>query len=67
MRAGLEALCRQLGVADRIHWLGDVPDRTPLLQGCGIYVMAYVGEAFGMALVKAIRADYLCRQSTRSP
>jgi glycosyltransferase involved in cell wall biosynthesis len=43
MRVGLEALSRQFGVADRIHWRGDVPDPTPLLQGCYIYVMAYVG------------------------
>jgi glycosyltransferase involved in cell wall biosynthesis len=54
IRAGLEALSRQLGVADRIHWLGDVPDPTALLQGCDIYVMASVGEAFGMALVEAM-------------
>ncbi len=54
MRPELEALCRQLGVTDRIHWLGDVPDPTPLLQGCDIYVMASVGEAFGMALAEAM-------------
>jgi glycosyltransferase involved in cell wall biosynthesis len=54
MRAGLEALGRQLGVADRIHWLGDVPDPTPLFQGCDIYVIASVGEAFGMAVAEAM-------------
>jgi glycosyltransferase involved in cell wall biosynthesis len=54
MRAGLEALSRQLRVADRFHWLGDVPDPTPLLQDCDIYVMPNVGEAIGMALVKAM-------------
>jgi len=31
IRARLPGLSRQLAVAVRIHWLGDVPDSTPLL------------------------------------
>ena len=54
IRAGLEALSHRLEVADRIHWLGDVSDPTSLLQGSDIYVMASVGEAFGMALAEAM-------------
>lgn len=54
IRAGLEALGHQLEIADRIHWLGEVTDPTPLLQGSDIYIMATVGEAFGMALAEAM-------------
>jgi glycosyltransferase involved in cell wall biosynthesis len=54
MRTGLEALTLRLGIADRVHWLGNVADPTSLLQGSDIYVMATVGEAFGMALVEAM-------------
>lgn len=54
MRPGLEALAHTLEVADRIHWLGDVSDTVPLLQASDIYVMASVGEAFGMALAEAM-------------
>jgi glycosyltransferase involved in cell wall biosynthesis len=54
MRSDLEVMSRTLGIFDRIHWLGDVQDPVPLLQGCDIYVMASVGEAFGLALAEAM-------------
>jgi len=54
IRNELEALTHRLGIADRVHWLGNVTDPKSLLQGSDIYVMASVGEAFGMALVEAM-------------
>lgn len=54
MRAELEALSQKLGLADRIHWLGHVLDPIPVLQACDVFVMASVGEGFGLALAEAM-------------
>ncbi len=51
---GLQALSEQLGVSDRIHWLGNVPDPKSLLQASDVFVLASVGEAFGLVLAEAM-------------
>ncbi len=50
----LRDLSKQLGVEDRIHWLGNVPDPKSLLQASDIFVLASVGEAFGLVLAEAM-------------
>jgi glycosyltransferase involved in cell wall biosynthesis len=50
----LRELSKQLGVEDRIHWLGIVPDPKSLLQASDIFVLASVGEAFGLVLAEAM-------------
>jgi glycosyltransferase involved in cell wall biosynthesis len=54
MLPSLRDLSNRLGVADRIHWLGNVPDPRSLLQASDIFVLASVGEAFGLVLAEAM-------------
>jgi glycosyltransferase involved in cell wall biosynthesis len=50
----LKELGKRLSVDDRIHWLGNVPDPASLLQASDIFVLASVGEAFGLVLAEAM-------------
>jgi glycosyltransferase involved in cell wall biosynthesis len=54
MLPDLKALASRLGVADRVHWLGNVADPRSLLQASDIFVLASVGEAFGLVLAEAM-------------
>jgi glycosyltransferase involved in cell wall biosynthesis len=54
MLPDLKALARRLGVEDRVHWLGNVSDPRTLLQASDIFVLASVGEAFGLVLAEAM-------------
>ena len=57
MLPDLKALARRLGVADRVHWLGNVSDPKTLLQASDIFVLASVGEAFGLVLTEAMACE----------
>ncbi|MGH9968275.1 MAG: glycosyltransferase family 4 protein [Pyrinomonadaceae bacterium] len=50
----LQALSRRLGIADRTHWLGLVPDPTSLLQASDLFILSTVGEAFGLVLAESM-------------
>ncbi|HEY5884033.1 MAG TPA: glycosyltransferase family 4 protein [Pyrinomonadaceae bacterium] len=50
----LQQLSADLGVEDRIHWLGLVPDPLDLLQASDIFLLATVGEAFGLVLAESM-------------
>jgi glycosyltransferase involved in cell wall biosynthesis len=50
----LKQLSQKLGIADRVHWLGLVPDPLSLLQASDLFLLATVGEAFGLALAEAM-------------
>jgi len=50
----LQALSRELGIADRTHWLGLVPDPTSLLQASDLFILSTVGEAFGLVLAESM-------------
>lgn len=50
----LKNLAERLGVAQRIHWLGNVTDPMTLLQASDIFLLASVGEAFGLVLAEAM-------------
>ena len=54
MLADLKALAKRLGVEDQVHWLGNVSDPRTLLQASDIFVLASVGEAFGLVLAEAM-------------
>jgi len=54
MLSSLQELGKQLGVADRIHWLGNVADPKSLLQASDVFVLSSVGEAFGLVLAEAM-------------
>jgi glycosyltransferase involved in cell wall biosynthesis len=50
----LKQLSARLGLTRRIHWLGNVADPTSLLQASDIFLLASVGEAFGLVLAEAM-------------
>jgi glycosyltransferase involved in cell wall biosynthesis len=54
MLPDLKALAERLGIADRVHWLGSVADPRTLLQASDIFLLASVGEAFGLVLAEAM-------------
>jgi glycosyltransferase involved in cell wall biosynthesis len=54
MLPDLKGLAERLGVANRVHWLGNVADPKALLQASDIFVLASVGEAFGLVLAEAM-------------
>jgi teichuronic acid biosynthesis glycosyltransferase TuaC len=55
-RAGLERLSAQLGVADRIEWLGQLAPDEALseLASCHVMALPSLDEAFGVAYVEAL-------------
>lgn len=54
MLPDLKALAERLGIADCVHWLGNVADPKTLLQASDIFLLASVGEAFGLVLAEAM-------------
>ena len=53
----LRALARELGVADRVHFLGFVSDRLhirQLYQQCGVFVSSSAWEALALVLLEAM-------------
>jgi glycosyltransferase involved in cell wall biosynthesis len=57
-RSGLERLAVELGVADRVRFLGQLPnaDAVARAAGCDLFVMPGVEEPFGVAFVEAMAA-----------
>jgi glycosyltransferase involved in cell wall biosynthesis len=56
-RADLEALARDIGVADRVEFLGWIDDLQGFWRDCHIGVMPSTGpESFGLAAVEAMAA-----------
>jgi glycosyltransferase involved in cell wall biosynthesis len=54
MLSSLMELSQRLGLADRVHWLGNVTDPRSLLQASDVFLLASVGEAFGLVLAEAM-------------
>jgi glycosyltransferase involved in cell wall biosynthesis len=58
-RAGLEARAGDLGIGDRIHWLGYIPDRTVYLDAlasCDLFVFPSPAEGFPKVVLDAMAA-----------
>ena len=57
-RDGLERLAIELGVADRVRFLGQLPnpEAVACAAGCDLFVMPGVEEPFGVAFVEAMAA-----------
>jgi teichuronic acid biosynthesis glycosyltransferase TuaC len=55
-RAALGRLTAQLGVADRVEWLGQLPPNEALaeLSRCQLMALPSVDEAFGVAYIEAL-------------
>ena len=53
LRADLEAIARQIGVAERVRFLGWRSDRDALLAACDVCVMPSRHEPFGTVMIEA--------------
>lgn len=54
LRAELEAVARELGIANSVALLGFVDNPRRYLQGCDVFVLASRSEGFGLALTEAM-------------
>lgn len=54
MLGELQQLAATLGISERVHWLGLVSNPTSLLQASDLFLLATVGEAFGLVLPEAM-------------
>ncbi len=54
MMAELKDLSRSLGIEHHVEWLGYCPDPVSLLQASDIFILASVGEAFGLVVPEAM-------------
>ena len=58
-RAALEARANRLGIADRLHWVGYLPDRRAyraVIRGARALVLPSEWEAYGFVLLEAMAA-----------
>ena len=55
-RASLEALAAALGIADRVHFLGDHADIADLLELIDVFVLPSITEGLPLALLEAMAA-----------
>ncbi len=52
-RQQLESRVAVLGLRQRVHWLGQLPDLRPFLRACNVYAQPSRREAFGLAVAEA--------------
>lgn len=50
----VSARTRELGLSDRLHWLGHHPNPQHLLQASDVFLHTAIGEAFGNVLAEAL-------------
>ena len=55
-RASLERLAQELGLSERVEFLGWVEEVRPLLDGCNFFVQPSRSEGFSLAIVEAMLA-----------
>ena len=56
LQSDLERLTHELGIAERVRFLGHVPDVAPLLSKADIFLIPSAWEGFGLAAVEAMDA-----------
>ena len=55
-RAALETLARDLGVSDRVRFLGQRDDAREWLAGCDVYVNSSISEGVSLTILEAMAA-----------
>jgi glycosyltransferase involved in cell wall biosynthesis len=55
-RARLEGAARELGVAERVRWLGRLEDVRPVLAAADVVVAPSLAEGLGVAAIEALAA-----------
>ena len=55
-RASLQALATTLGIADRVHWAGHVPDPTSAIRSFDVFTMSSDTEQMPISLLEAMAA-----------
>ncbi len=53
---GAQARCRELGLGERVRFLGAVPDVTPLLAAVQVFLLISNWEGFPRSILEAMRA-----------
>jgi glycosyltransferase involved in cell wall biosynthesis len=56
-RAGLEALAAELGIAERVHFLGYRGDIPQLLAACDVFALPSLYEGSSLAVLEAMAAE----------
>jgi glycosyltransferase involved in cell wall biosynthesis len=54
--ARLRARARELGIAERVHWLGRRDDVADVLAGCGVFVLSSRNEGMANVMLEAMAA-----------
>jgi len=56
----LKDLANKLSISDRVHFLGEIKDISPLLQKCSIYALTSRHEGMPMVLIEAMSQGLCC-------
>jgi glycosyltransferase involved in cell wall biosynthesis len=54
--ASLRRRARELGIAERVHWLGHRDDVAEVLAGCGVFVLSSRNEGMANVMLEAMAA-----------
>ncbi len=60
LRSALEAKAAELGVSERVRFLGERDDVRPFLQAADVFAFPSRGESFGGALAEAMACGLAC-------
>jgi glycosyltransferase involved in cell wall biosynthesis len=53
---GLQRRAREMGIAERVHWLGRRDDVAEVLAGCGVFVLSSRNEGMANVMLEAMAA-----------
>lgn len=66
LRESLQQQARDLGIAERVHWLGWVDEPLDVIAGLDLLLMPSVNEGFGMTMLEAMSQSIALVGSTAS-
>jgi N-acetyl-alpha-D-glucosaminyl L-malate synthase BshA len=56
-RSAAEIFCREHRIADRVFFLGNVPDLEDIIGACDLFLLPSETESFGMAALEALASE----------